>query len=135
MADTLHNKRVTVMGLGTRGGGVGVARFLAEHGAIVTVTDGKTEADLGEPMSELAGLPIRYVLGGHEERDFTSEGADIVVRNPGVRRTSPWLKLARDSGVAIEMEMSLFLRLCPAPIIGITGTKGKTSTSVLCGQM
>jgi UDP-N-acetylmuramoylalanine--D-glutamate ligase len=135
MADSLHNKRVTVMGLGTRGGGVGVARFLAEHGAVVTVTDGKSEADLAEPMSELVKLPIRYVLGRHEERDFTPEGADIVVRNPGVRRTSPWLKLARDSGVSIEMEMSLFVRLCPAPIIGITGTKGKTTTSTLCGQM
>lgn len=135
MADGLLNKRVTVMGLGTRGGGVGVARFLAERGAIVTVTDGKTETDLAEPMRELAGLPIRYVLGGHEERDFTSEGADIVIRNPGVRRTSPWLAMARESGVAIEMEMSLFLRLCPAPIIGITGTKGKTTTSVLCGHM
>jgi UDP-N-acetylmuramoylalanine--D-glutamate ligase len=135
MTDSLYNKRITVMGLGTRGGGVGVARFLAEHGASVTVTDGKTEADLAEPMSELAGLPIRYVLGGHQERDFTLEGADIVVRNPGVRRTSPWLTLARDSGVRIEMEMSLFLRLCPAPIIGITGTKGKTTTSTLCSQM
>jgi UDP-N-acetylmuramoylalanine--D-glutamate ligase len=135
MIDSLRDKRITVMGLGTRGGGVGVARFLAERGAIVTVTDGKPEADLAEPMSELADLPIRYTLGGHQERDFTSEGADIVIRNPGVRRTSPWLARARESGVAIEMEMSLFLRLCPAPIIGITGTKGKTTTSILCGQM
>lgn len=135
MADGLQNKRITVMGLGTRGGGVGVARFLAERGAIVTVTDGKTAEDLAEPMRELSGLPIRYALGGHQEADFTPENADIVIRNPGVRRTSPWLHMARESGVEIEMEMSLFLRLCPAPVIGITGTKGKTTTSTLCGLM
>src|SRR3954468_13828053 len=135
MADRYSGKRVTVMGLGTRGGGVGVARYLAEHGAIVTVTDGKSEADLAQPIGELAGLPIRYVLGGHENRDFTPDGADMVVRNPGVRRTSPHLKLARDSGIPVEMEMTLFFRLCPAPIIGITGTKGKTTTATICASM
>ncbi|MEA2526444.1 MAG: UDP-N-acetylmuramoylalanine--D-glutamate ligase [Thermomicrobiales bacterium] len=135
MADGFTGKRVTVMGLGTRGGGVGVARFLAERGAIVTVTDGKTAEELTQPLSELDGLPIRYVLGGHEERDFTTAGADLVVRNPGVRRTSPMLRLAREFGVPIEMEMTLFFRLCPAPIIGITGTKGKTTTATLCAGM
>jgi UDP-N-acetylmuramoylalanine--D-glutamate ligase len=135
MADGFVGKRVTVMGLGTRGGGVGVARFLAEQGAIVTVTDGKSAADLAQPIGDLAGLPIRYVLGGHEERDFTPAGADVVVRNPGVRRSSPLLRLARETGVPIEMEMSLFFRLCPAPIVGITGTKGKTTTATLCAAM
>jgi UDP-N-acetylmuramoylalanine--D-glutamate ligase len=128
-------KRVTVMGLGTRAGGVGVARYLAEQGAIVTVTDGRTAEELAESLRQLADLPIRYVLGRHEERDFTPEGADVVVRNPGVRRTSPFLRLARETGVAIEMEMSLFFRVCPAPIIGITGTKGKTTTTTLCATM
>jgi UDP-N-acetylmuramoylalanine--D-glutamate ligase len=135
MADGFLGKRITVMGLGTRGGGVGVARFFAEQGAIVTITDGKTAGELAQPMSELAGLPIRFVLGGHEDRDFTTAGADMVVRNPGVRRTSPFLRMARESGVPIEMEMSLFFRLCPAPIVGITGTKGKTTTATLCAAM
>jgi UDP-N-acetylmuramoylalanine--D-glutamate ligase len=128
-------KRVTVMGLGTRGGGVGVARFLAARGAVVTVTDGKAADDLAQPIGELAGLPIRYVLGGHAERDFTPAGADLIVRNPGVRRTSPYLQLARETGVPVEMEMTIFLRLCPAPIVGITGTKGKTTTANLCAAM
>ncbi|MGH2558208.1 MAG: UDP-N-acetylmuramoyl-L-alanine--D-glutamate ligase [Thermomicrobiales bacterium] len=135
MAESFTGKRYTVMGLGTRGGGVGVARFLAERGAIVTVTDMQPAEALEEPMRRLAGLPIRYVLGGHDERDFTPAGADVVVRNPGVRRSAPLLQLARSHAVRVEMEMSLFFRACPAPIIGITGTKGKTTTATLCAGM
>ncbi|MCC6675150.1 MAG: UDP-N-acetylmuramoyl-L-alanine--D-glutamate ligase, partial [Thermomicrobiales bacterium] len=119
------------MGLGTRAGGLGVARFFIEQGAIVTVTDGKTEAELAGPLAELQGLPVRLALGGHQERDFTPEGTDLVVRNPAVRRWSPYLALARESGVPVEMEMSIFLQACPAPVVGITGTKGKTSTSAI----
>jgi UDP-N-acetylmuramoylalanine--D-glutamate ligase len=130
-----EGKRVTVMGLGSRGGGVGMARFLAKHGAIVTVTDGKPAQELARPLQELAGYPIRYVLGGHEERDFTPEGADFIVRNPAVRRSSAYLLLAAAEGVPIEMEMSLFVRHCPAPVLGITGTKGKTTTAALCAMM
>jgi UDP-N-acetylmuramoylalanine--D-glutamate ligase len=126
-------KRVTVMGLGTRAGGVGVARYLSESGAIVTVTDLRTETDLAGPIAELDGLDIRFVLGRHDPADFTD--TDVVVRNPGVRRTNQYLAMARDAGVMIEMEMSIFLRACPAPVIGITGTKGKTTTSALCGEM
>ncbi len=126
-----QGKRVTVMGLGTRAGGLGIARFFAEHGAIVTVTDGKTEAELADSLAELRGFAIEYALGGHQERHFTPEGADLVVRNPAVRRWSPYLALARKTGVPVEMEMSIFLQASPAPVIGITGTKGKTSTSTL----
>lgn len=128
-------KRVTVMGLGVLGGGVGVARYLAEHGAIVTVTDGKDADALQPSIDQLAGLPIAFHLGGHDPRDFSSEGADIVVRNPGVPRRSPYLQAARADGVAIEMEMSIFFRGCVAPILGVTGTKGKTTVSTLIGEM
>lgn len=135
MSDVFRGQRVTVMGLGTRGGGLGVAKYLAGAGANVTVTDMRGADDLAGPIAELAGLPIRFALGGHDERDFTSERADIVVRNPGVRRNSPYLELARRSGVSVEMEMSLFLRACPAPVIGVTGTKGKTTTATLLAEM
>ncbi len=135
MDGDVAGKRITVMGLGTRGGGVGVARYLAQQGAAVTVTDAKPAEALVEPLAALAGLPIRYVLGGHDEADFTPAGADLVVRNPGVPRRAPLLQLARRHGLPIEMEMSLFLRACPAPVIGITGTKGKTSTASLCAAM
>lgn len=126
-------RRVTVMGLGTRGGGSGVARYLAEQGALVTVTDLRSEDDLRSQVRELERLGIGFVLGRHDESDF--ETADVIVRNPGVRRDNRYLEIARAAGATVEMEMTIFLRACPAPVIGITGTKGKTSTSALCGEM
>ncbi len=132
---SLRGKRVTLVGLGTRRGGLGVARYLAAQGAIVTVTDQRPPAALAEPITELEAVPIRYVLGGHDERDFTPAGADMIVRNPAVPRRAPLLQLARSHGIPIEMEMSLFFRACPAPIVGITGTKGKTTVSMLAGEL
>ncbi|HET9662500.1 MAG TPA: UDP-N-acetylmuramoyl-L-alanine--D-glutamate ligase [Thermomicrobiales bacterium] len=130
-----RGKRVTVMGLGTRAGGLGVARYFVEQGALVTVTDGKSADELAGPIAELHGLPVEFALGGHQDRHFTPEGADLVVRNPAVRRWSPYLALARESGVPIEMEMSIFLQASPVPVIGITGTKGKTSTAAIAGSI
>jgi UDP-N-acetylmuramoylalanine--D-glutamate ligase len=121
------------MGVGTRQGGVGVTRYLVAAGAEVTVTDLRDEQSLAATLRELADLPLRFVLGEHRREDF--EQADIVVRNPGVPLESPWLAIARAAGADIEMEMSLFFRACPAPIIGITGTKGKTTTSTLCAAI
>lgn len=130
-----QGKRVTVMGLGVLGGGVGAARYLAGKGALVTVTDMRDETALADSTAQLAEWPITYHLGGHDVADFSREGADVVVRNPGVPMDSPYLKAAIDSGVAVEMEMSIFFRDCQAPIIGITGTKGKTTVSALIGTI
>jgi UDP-N-acetylmuramoylalanine--D-glutamate ligase len=129
----LQGKRVLVMGLGVHGGGLGVTRFLVEQGAEVTVTDLRSAEQLASSLAQLQGLPVRYVLGEHREADFRA--TDIVIRNPGVPQESPLLQAARAAGAAIEMEMTLFFRLCPAPIIGITGTKGKTTTTTLTGAM
>ncbi|MCE2850100.1 MAG: UDP-N-acetylmuramoyl-L-alanine--D-glutamate ligase [Chloroflexaceae bacterium] len=125
----LRGKKVLVMGLGVHGGGLGVARFCAEAGADVVVTDLRTADMLADSLAALADLPITYVLGEHRLSDFTT--CDIVVQNPAVPVTSPYLVHARTAGVRIEMEMTLFFRLCAAPIIGITGTKGKTTTATL----
>ena len=130
---TWTGKRVTVMGLGTRGGGAGMARYLASHGAIVTVTDLRPEFELASQIAELSDLPIRFVLGAHDDVLFRDTG--LVIRNPGVRRNNRYLDIARTAGVPIDMEMSIFLAMCPSPVIGITGTKGKTSTSVMCGEI
>ncbi len=132
----LANKRVLVLGLGVHGGGLGVAQWLVKQGARVTVTDLKRADELRPSLDALRGLPIEYVLGEHREQDFAN--ADLVVRNPGVPRESPWLKLAQARGVPIEMEMSLFVERLPraaAQVIGITGTKGKTTTTLMVGAI
>jgi UDP-N-acetylmuramoylalanine--D-glutamate ligase len=122
------------MGLGLHGGGVGVAQYLAAQGATVSVTDLRDEETLRPSLDELAGLPLRYVLGRHEKEDFKS--ADLVVRNPAVPLESPYLKLAQESGAQVEMESSLFVTACPsAYVAGITGTKGKTTTTILLSAM
>jgi UDP-N-acetylmuramoylalanine--D-glutamate ligase len=128
-----RNKRVLVMGLGVHGGGIGVARFLAARGAVVTVSDLKTAEQLSDSIAQLEGLPIRYVLGEHRESDVL--GSDMIVRNPAVPREHPLLRLAAERGIPVEMEISLFFQLCPAPVVGITGTKGKSTTTLLTGAM
>lgn len=129
MTNEFAGKNVVVLGLGVNQGGVGVARYLAERGARVTVTDLQTKDRLAAAIDQLRDQPIRFTLGRHDPDDLRA--ADIVVRNPAVPRESPWLALARESGARIEMEMTLFLRACPAPVIGVTGTKGKTTTSMI----
>ncbi len=116
--------KVTVMGLGLFGGGAGVSRFFAERGAIVTVTDLRGEKDLA--LEQLEDLPLRFVLGRHEEADFA--GADLVVANPAVPPTSPFLEVARNAGVRVTSEVALFLERTRARVCAVTGTQGKSST-------
>ena len=132
-AVALHGKRVLVMGLGLHGGGLGVTRWLIGQGAEVTVTDLKTAEQLRASVAALVGQPVRFVLGRHDAADFAT--ADLVIRNPGVPSQSPYLQIARDHGVPVEMEMGLFFHLCPAPILAVTGTKGKTTVTSLTGAI
>ena len=117
------------MGLGLHGGGVGVAKFFCKQGADVLVTDLKTEEQLKESVDKLKGLKIKYALGGHKEEDFVS--ADLIIKNPDVPSTSPYLEIARRNNVEIETDVSLFFQLSKAFIIGVTGSKGKSTTSSL----
>lgn len=129
-----QGKRVTVMGLGLFGGGVGAARYFAEHGAQVTVTDKRGEKDLAPSIQALQNLPIRYVLGRHDVTDF--RGADIVVVNPGVPSDSPLVCMARGAGALIEREINLLFKLTPRnPKLAITGSNGKSTTTALLGEM
>jgi len=126
----LDGKRVTVMGLGLFGGGLGVTRFLVRQGAKVTVTDMKSERDLRESVEQLRPLPVTLKLGGHDERDFRD--ADLVIVNPAVPESNPYLGMAR----ALETEMNLFFKLCRAEtIVGVTGSNGKTTTTTLVGEI
>jgi UDP-N-acetylmuramoylalanine--D-glutamate ligase len=125
----LHGKHVLVMGLGLQGSGVAAARYAVQQGAIVRVTDMKSPEVLAASIHALGGLSIDFVLGQHREEDFI--WADMVIRNPGVPRNSPYLLLAQEHGARIEMEIALFFLACPGRIIGITGTRGKTTTTAL----
>lgn len=129
----LRGQRVTVFGLGTKGGGTEVVKWLSERGAQVLVTDAKTEGELKTSLEALRGLPVRYVLGGHHAEDFRD--ADLIIRNPAVPLESSWLQLAVSSGVPVVMDTTLFFLFCPAPIAGITGTRGKSTATAVAGEI
>src|SRR5437763_363406 len=124
-----QGKRVLIMGLGLNGSGIASARYTAQRGAIVRVTDMRSAEVLAPSIQALEGLPIEYVLGEHRNEDFL--WAEMVIRVPGVRRNSPYLQLARKHGAQIELEIALFFQECPGRIIGVTGTRGKTTITAL----
>ena len=129
-ASNWKNKKVLIMGLGLHGGGVGVAKFFYQQKADVLVTDLKTEDKLKDSIEKLKKFKrIKYALGGHKEEDFIS--ADLIIKNPDVPETSPYLEIARKNNIPVETDISLFFKLSKAFTIGVTGTKGKSTTASL----
>ena len=127
--DDIKGRHITVMGLGLNGGGEAAVKFLLKHGAYVIATDMKTEEQLKPTIDSIAmdksidQSKLTYVLGGHRIEDFRD--ADCVIKNPGVKiEGNQYLQAAS----AIETDISLFLRFTKAPVIAITGSKGKSST-------
>ncbi|MDR1105572.1 MAG: UDP-N-acetylmuramoyl-L-alanine--D-glutamate ligase [Treponema sp.] len=120
---------ITVMGLGLHGGGLESALYFAGRGARVTVTDLRDEKILAPSIEKLesrsAGFsfPVRYVLGRHETADFKNAG--MVIKNPGVRPDSPYIRAAP----RVETDISIFLESSPARLTAVTGSKGKSSTA------
>ena len=133
MSREFKGKRVTVLGLGVLSGGAASARYFAARGADVTVTDLLPAEALRKSIDALDPWPVRYVLGEHREEDIT--GADLVVVGPAVRDDSPFLRLARDRGVPLTTEINLVFETCRRPVIGITGSNGKTTTTRLVGAL
>lgn len=130
----LRGKRVVVMGLGSFSGGVSAARFMAGHGARVVVTDLAGPDKLSESVHALADISVEAVhLNGHREDDFRH--ADVVVASPAVREENRFLQIARAHGALITSEMNLFFQRCPAPIVGVTGSNGKSTTTALIHSM
>ncbi|MCE9517931.1 UDP-N-acetylmuramoyl-L-alanine--D-glutamate ligase [Candidatus Nomurabacteria bacterium] len=128
-------KKITVMGLGLLGRGLGYTKFLAECGAILTVTDLKTKAQLASSVKALSspkqgfGL-IKFVLGKHRLEDFRN--ADMIIKSAGVPLDSIYIKEAQKNNIPIEMDASLFAQMAPEVIvIGVTGTRGKSMTTML----
>ncbi|HEY2761443.1 MAG TPA: Mur ligase family protein [Pirellulales bacterium] len=126
----LSGLNVTIMGLGRHGGGVATARHCAQAGARVTVTDLASANTLAESIAPLNDLPIqRFVIGRHDADDFRH--ADVVVVNPAVRPDDELVALARKNGAQITSEIELFLDACPAQVVGVTGTVGKSTTAAM----
>jgi len=118
------------MGLGRFAGGVAAARFLAQHGAVVTVTDLRSSKELAESLEMLSDLPIaRFALSGHP--DDVLADCQLLVVNPAVRPDHPLVALARSRQIDVTTEIELFLRHCPASVIAVTGSNGKSTTTAL----
>ncbi|MBU1146263.1 UDP-N-acetylmuramoyl-L-alanine--D-glutamate ligase [Patescibacteria group bacterium] len=132
-----YDKKITVMGLGLLGRGVGVVKYLAGKGARVTVTDLKSVKDLAPSVREIKNFlknkkgayQVKFILGKHRLEDFRS--ADMVFKAAGVPLDSVYIIEAKKNDIPVFMDDALFGREAGCKIIGITGTRGKTTTSNL----
>jgi UDP-N-acetylmuramoylalanine--D-glutamate ligase len=127
----LRGRKAVVLGLGLSN--MPVVEYLLARGADVTAADRKTAAELGPRHERLLALGVRLVLGPDYLQSLS--GQELAFLTPGMRRDLPELVAARDAGVRFGSEMSLFFAACRAPIIGITGSAGKTTTTTLVGLM
>ncbi len=127
----LKGRRIVILGLARQG--MALARFLVRAGAQVVVSDLRSEKALAEERAALAGLDIQFVLGGHPRRLL--DGADLLCLSGGVPLDAPIVVEAQRRGIPLSNDAQLFVERCPAPVIGITGSAGKTTTTALVGEM
>ena len=127
----LNDKNILVVGLAKTG--VACARFLAARGARVTVTDMRGESALTEQLAQLADFEIKRELRYHDCHTFQT--SDLVVLSPGVPQNLPQLIMAQEAGVEIISEIELASRFIHAPLVAITGTNGKTTTTTIIGEI
>ena len=131
-------KRVTVMGLGLFGGGLGITEYWAKQGKEVLVTDLKDSKVLASSLKALKRFDnIEYILERHRESDFTN--TDLLVVNPAVKPDNKFLKLAQQAGVPITTEIGIFVsehkRKYHGSILAVTGSNGKSTTTSLLGSI
>lgn len=129
--EALSALRPLIVGLGREGAALAV--YLAAHGFSVTATDLKTAKQLDLSLTTLEEAGVQLVLGEHP--DSLLEETDILFVSPGVPLDSPFLQAARARRLPLSCESRLFCHLCPAPIVGITGSSGKTTTTTLTGEI
>ena len=127
----LNGKRVLVVGLGKSG--VASALFLKKHGAKVSVSDTKSGDELRNEIPVLLDNGITVETGGHGDRTF--RGQDLIVVSPGVPVDAPPLVQARSLGESVIGEIELAAQFLPGPIVAITGSNGKTTTTTLAGEI
>lgn len=113
--------------------GLDLTKFLSAHGGSVVVTDRKTREELSDAIAQLDGADVTYRLGGHSIDDL--QGVDVVYASPGVPPEHELLVEAARRGIRLSSLVELFFALCPAPILGITGSAGKSTTTSLVGDV
>jgi UDP-N-acetylmuramoylalanine--D-glutamate ligase len=126
-----EGKRVVIIGLARQG--KALAQFLSQKGVEVVVSDQKSVEQLGPAIKELAAYELTYQLGSHPISLL--EGADVLFLSGGVSVDLPIAVEARERGIELANDTQLFLEACSAPVIGITGSAGKTTTTSLVGRM
>lgn len=126
----LKGKRVTIVGLGKGRTSAGLAKFLVSSGSIVTISDAKPRDALAEGIARMGDTEVELVLGPSSD-DAALADPDLVFIIPGVRPRSATILRARNRDIPVLTEIGLFFRLCPAPIVAVTGTKGKTTTTAM----
>ena len=127
---SLRGKQVTVIGIGVSNRPL--LRLLAGAGAEVTARDKKTEEQLGDIAPQLKEWGVRLVLGEQYMEDISG---DVVFRTPGLRPDHPGLLAAKAQGAEITSEMEVFFEVCPCPMIAVTGSDGKTTTTSVIAEM
>ena len=128
---TFADKQISVFGL--HRSGVAVAKLLDDLGAKVLVTDPKSSDELQGDIDALKDRDIDFILGGHDQRCI--EKADLIVLSPGVPLDIPILQEARSASIPITGELEVAASLCTAPMVAITGTKGKSTTTILTAEL
>lgn len=124
-------KRVLVVGFGLSG--LSVAKYMAKEGAKVTVTDLKQKSELNDSVNACADLKIEYELGKHNNKTFHT--AELIVVSPGIPLNIKPLEEAREKNIPITSEIEVAVNQIEQPLIAITGTNGKTTTTMLVGEM
>src|SRR3989344_6487576 len=125
-----RGKKITVLGLGLLGRGIGDIEFLAKQGASLIVTDQKSEKELKLSLAKLRRFKnIRYVLGKHQLEDFRDR--DLILKAAGVPLDSLYVAEAKKQGIPVDISTALFALLTKAMVVGITGTRGKSTVTHL----
>lgn len=126
-----QDKQVAILGFGEEG--QAMAEYLLREGALVTILDEREPAKLGQVYESWQGREVRWQLGQSYLKNLKQFA--VIVRSPGVPLSLPALAEAERVGVVITSQTKIFFSLCSAPIIGVTGTKGKGTTSTLVAKM
>lgn len=129
-----RGKRITVMGLGLLGRGIGDAKYLADAGAELIITDLKSAEALAPSVAEFEGYSnVSFVLGEHRLEDFRDR--DMILKAAGVPLQSPFVQEARQAGIPVVMSAALFASLAGIRIIGVTGTRGKSTVTYMLKEI